>query len=90
MGHGDTQRQFRPKVIEALAGLSILKIAAGTQVSACITNEGVLYTWGYGPCLGTGSTEETCLSPKVVLALTGKRILDIAIGENHILARVTD
>ena len=90
LGHGDTQRQFRPKVIESLQGLSIRKIASGTQISCCITHDGVLYTWGFGPCLGNGTNDETALSPRIVVALNGKRVVDITIGENHIIALTND
>ena len=66
LGHGDTQRQFRPKVIEALYGIPVRKIAAGTQISAAITAEGALYTWGFGPSLGTGRVQNFIRKVKLV------------------------
>lgn len=90
LGHGDTNRQFRPKIIDALQGLTITKIAAGTQLSAALTREGAVYVWGFGPCLGNGASDETYLTPKVVRGLTGRMVIDISIGENHVIALTKD
>ena len=90
LGHGDTNRQFRPKIIDALQGLTITQIAAGTQISAAVTREGALYVWGFGPCLGNGSSDETFLLPKVVRGLSGRVVIDIAVGENHVVALTKD
>ena len=40
LGHGDTNRVYRPKVIEALAGLYIRKVACGSQASLALTSTG--------------------------------------------------
>ena len=56
-----------PKLIEALDGLTVIEIAAGSSHSAAIVCEGDLYTWGLGEYgrLGHGDTE-TQLKPKMV------------------------
>lgn len=40
LGHGDTARVFRPKMIEALQGIYIRKVAAGSQFSLALTSNG--------------------------------------------------
>ncbi len=40
LGHGEIARLYRPKVIEALQGISIVKVQAGNQVSLALTAEG--------------------------------------------------
>lgn len=40
LGHGDTVRQHRPKVIEALQGVYVRKVAAGSQFSLALTSNG--------------------------------------------------
>lgn len=40
LGHGDTQKTSRPKAIEALQGLYIRKVAAGSQFSLALTTNG--------------------------------------------------
>lgn len=40
LGHGDTARQHRPKVIDALQGVYVRKVAAGSQFSLALTSNG--------------------------------------------------
>lgn len=40
LGHGDTNRQLKPKVIEALTGLYIRKVSCGSQSSLAVTSSG--------------------------------------------------
>lgn len=44
LGHGDTNRVYRPKVIEALHGFIIRKVCAGSQSSLALTSAGQVYT----------------------------------------------
>ncbi|XP_048738015.2 probable E3 ubiquitin-protein ligase HERC1 isoform X3 [Ostrea edulis] len=86
LGHGDTNRQHKPKVIEAFSGLYIRKVACGSQSSLAITSSGQLYAWGCGAILGCGSAEYTALRPRLVEDLQSKRVVDIACGDSHVLA----
>ena len=47
LGHGDTQKTSRPKVVEALQGLYIRKVAAGSQFSLALTTNGQVK---HAPC----------------------------------------
>ncbi|KAL7983783.1 hypothetical protein Chor_000659, partial [Crotalus horridus] len=71
----------RPRVVESLRGIEVVDIAAGGAHSACITAAGDLYTWGKGRYgrLGHGDSEDQ-LKPKLVEALQGYRVIDIACG----------
>ncbi|XP_068720941.1 E3 ubiquitin-protein ligase HERC2-like [Montipora capricornis] len=81
LGHGSRGSCDRPRVVEALRGKSIMEIACGGSHSACITGNGELYTWGKGRYgrLGHGDSEDQLL-PKLVEALRGQRVLDVACG----------
>uniref|UniRef100_A0A2K5YQA7 HECT-type E3 ubiquitin transferase n=1 Tax=Mandrillus leucophaeus TaxID=9568 RepID=A0A2K5YQA7_MANLE len=86
LGHGDTNRVYKPKVIEALQGMFIRKVCAGSQSSLALTSTGQVYAWGCGACLGCGSSEATALRPKLIEELAATRIVDVSIGDSHCLA----
>ncbi|MEE6507644.1 hypothetical protein FKM82_027611 [Ascaphus truei] len=81
LGHGNRSPCDRPRVIESLRGVEVIDIAAGGAHSACITAAGELYTWGKGRYgrLGHGDSEDQ-LKPKLVEALHGYHVIDIACG----------
>lgn len=81
---------YRPKVIEALQGLVIRKVAAGSQFSLALTLTGQVYSWGSGGCLGSGNIDTICLSPTLMTDLAPYRIVDIAAGDAHCLALTID
>ncbi|KAL1007751.1 hypothetical protein UPYG_G00091160 [Umbra pygmaea] len=86
LGHGDTNRVYKPKVVEALQGMFIRKVCAGSQSSLALTSTGQVYAWGCGACLGCGSSEATALRPKLTEELAATRVVDISIGDSHCLA----
>ncbi|XP_060607151.1 E3 ubiquitin-protein ligase HERC2-like isoform X1 [Ruditapes philippinarum] len=81
LGHGNRSPCDRPRVIESLRGKEVVSIAAGGAHSACITSSGELYTWGKGRYgrLGHGDSEDQS-KPKMVEALKGQRVTDVACG----------
>ncbi|KAM4682548.1 E3 ubiquitin-protein ligase HERC2 isoform 7-T7 [Amazona ochrocephala] len=81
LGHGNRSPCDRPRVVESLRGIEVVDIAAGGAHSACITAAGDLFTWGKGRYgrLGHGDSEDQ-LKPKLVEALQGCRVIDIACG----------
>ncbi|XP_037548156.1 probable E3 ubiquitin-protein ligase HERC1 [Nematolebias whitei] len=86
LGHGDTNRVYRPKVIEALHGFIIRKVCAGSQSSLALTSAGQVFSWGCGSCLGCGSSETTSLRPRFIEDLSITKIIDISCGDSHCLA----
>ncbi|XP_054728194.1 probable E3 ubiquitin-protein ligase HERC2 [Anastrepha obliqua] len=81
LGHGNRLTMEKPKLIEALRAKKIRDIACGSSHSAAITSAGELYTWGLGEYgrLGHGDNA-TQLKPKLVAALSGKRVIQVACG----------
>ncbi|XP_007895403.2 probable E3 ubiquitin-protein ligase HERC1 [Callorhinchus milii] len=90
LGHGDTNRVYRPKVVECLQGLYIRKACAGSQSSLALTSAGQVFAWGCGSCLGSGSSETTALRPRLVDELNSTKIIDISCGDSHCLALTHD
>ncbi|XP_018562377.1 E3 ubiquitin-protein ligase HERC2 isoform X2 [Anoplophora glabripennis] len=81
LGHGNRSSCETPKLIEALQGYEIVDIACGGAHSSAITSSGHLYTWGKGRYgrLGHGDSEDQ-LKPKLVEALLGYKVVDVACG----------
>ncbi|XP_041057144.1 probable E3 ubiquitin-protein ligase HERC1 isoform X1 [Carcharodon carcharias] len=90
LGHGETNRVYRPKVIECLQGLYVRKVCAGSQSSLALTSAGQVFAWGCGSCLGSGSSETTALRPRLVEELNSTKIIDISCGDSHCLALTHD
>ncbi|CAM1299303.1 HERC1 (predicted) [Pycnogonum litorale] len=90
LGHGDTSRVYRPTVIETLSGTLIRKVVGGNQSSLALTTSGQVYSWGFGPCLGCGSSESTFLIPRLVDDLANVRVVDVVIGDGHCIALTND
>ena len=88
-GHGTTEGiQTTPrKVGGCLEGRNkVIYIAAGVEHSACIDENGDIYTWGKegDGRLGHGN-RRTLYSPKRVNGLDGKKCVAVACGECHTL-----
>ncbi|XP_050538275.1 serine/threonine-protein kinase Nek8-like [Daktulosphaira vitifoliae] len=62
LGHGEWNGITRPKLIEFLLKLDIVKISCGNHHVAALTNEGQMYTWGRGNHgqLGVGNLQDCC------------------------------
>ena len=102
LGHVDGDRRpvgyphlHRPEVIQALSGVRVVAIAAGSIHSMVLTDEGKVLSFGIGgerSCdgrLGHGYVDmgphevEHQYWPKVIKALCGTRVVAIAAGGNH-------
>ncbi|KAJ1930264.1 hypothetical protein IWQ60_000445 [Tieghemiomyces parasiticus] len=69
----------------------IAKVYAGLDYSACVTEEGHLYMWGFNSEFGRlGAGRAHVLTPQRVRLLeqegpTSLRVLDVALGSHHVL-----
>ena len=84
-GHGDTEgHQYNPKLLEKLAGKRIVQLSACGFHTACLTENGELYSWGEGKFGRLGhNNERNHHSPKLVEALVGKKPRQVSCGGFH-------
>ncbi|KAM8974841.1 RCC1 domain-containing protein 1 isoform 2-T2 [Pelodytes ibericus] len=47
LGHGDLEDVLEPRIVDALHGLKMNEVAAGGWHSACISDGGDIYCWGW-------------------------------------------
>ncbi len=50
LGHGDTNRVYKPRVVEALVGNYIRKVVAGSQFSLALTSTGTVSLIQFASC----------------------------------------
>ena len=96
---GDGTNQNRPLsglvfTTGALAGKSVVKVAAGGSHNVVLTSDGKMSAWGFNNAgnLGDGTQEQRTVPVEVVLSgvLAGKAIASVTAGQNHNLALTTD
>uniref|UniRef100_A0A6J0UG79 non-specific serine/threonine protein kinase n=1 Tax=Pogona vitticeps TaxID=103695 RepID=A0A6J0UG79_9SAUR len=81
------QPQFVCRFLEGQSGVTIKNVACGDLFTACLTDRGIVLTFGSGSsgCLGHETLVDVS-QPKIVEALLGYEIMQVACGASHILA----
>ncbi|KYO28712.1 serine/threonine-protein kinase Nek8 [Alligator mississippiensis] len=81
------QPQFVSRFLEGQSGVTIKHVSCGDLFSACLTDRGIIMTFGSGSngCLGHGNFTDVT-QPKIVEALLGYEIVQVACGASHVLA----
>jgi hypothetical protein len=87
LGHGDESDQPTPKHVETLLGVKVTMVSCGYEHTAVCTEDGHMYTFGYGKegQLGHGYKENRS-SPVLVQALEGKHITQVQCGGYYTMA----
>ncbi|XP_044528780.1 serine/threonine-protein kinase Nek8 isoform X3 [Gracilinanus agilis] len=85
------QPQFISRFLEGQSGVTIKHVACGDLFTACLTDRGIIMTFGSGSngCLGHGSFTDLS-QPTIVEALLGYEMVQVACGASHVLALSTE
>ena len=87
-GHGSRDTVEKPRLIQSLRGVEIVKISAGSRHSACIDSRGNLYTWGcgrhgkLGHPIASGTNHADVTRPKKVFHFEHLFVVDVACGDS--------
>nr|XP_060612648.1 serine/threonine-protein kinase Nek8 [Anolis sagrei ordinatus] len=85
------QPQFVCRFLEGQSGVTIKHVACGDLFTTCLTDRGIVLTFGSGSsgCLGHETLTDVS-QPKIVEALLGYEITQVASGASHVLAVSTE
>uniref|UniRef100_A0A5F8GG05 Serine/threonine-protein kinase Nek8 n=1 Tax=Monodelphis domestica TaxID=13616 RepID=A0A5F8GG05_MONDO len=85
------QPQFISRFLEGQSGVTIKHVACGDLFTACLTDRGIIMTFGSGSngCLGHGGFTDLS-QPTIVEALLGYEMVQVACGASHVLALSTE
>ncbi|KAH9518439.1 Serine/threonine-protein kinase Nek8, partial [Bulinus truncatus] len=78
---------FIPRFLEGQTAVTIQHVACGDLFTACLTDRGILMTFGSGAngCLGHGNCNNVTQA-KIVEALLGYEVIQVSCGASHVLA----
>ncbi|XP_058465564.1 probable E3 ubiquitin-protein ligase HERC2 [Malaya genurostris] len=89
LGHGDSEDQLQPKLVEALLGYRAIDIACGSgdAQTLCITDDDNVYSWGDGDYgkLGRGGSDG-CKIPMKIESLAGLGVVKVECGSQFSVA----
>ncbi|XP_033115096.1 serine/threonine-protein kinase Nek8-like [Anneissia japonica] len=78
---------FIPRFLEGQSAVTIKHVSCGDLFTACLTDRGILMTYGSGAhgCLGHGNYHDVTQA-KIVEALLGYEIIMVSCGASHVMA----
>ncbi|XP_048005438.1 probable E3 ubiquitin-protein ligase HERC2 [Leguminivora glycinivorella] len=89
LGHGDSEDQLVPKMVEYLASYRVIDVACGSgdAQTLCITDDDNVWSWGDGDYgkLGRGGSEG-CKQPMKIECLKGLRVIKVECGSQFSVA----
>ncbi|XP_049884481.1 probable E3 ubiquitin-protein ligase HERC2 isoform X2 [Pectinophora gossypiella] len=89
LGHGDSEDQLVPKMVEALTSYRVIDVACGSgdAQTLCITDDDNVWSWGDGDYgkLGRGGSEG-CKMPMRIDCLKGLRVTKVECGSQFSVA----
>ena len=89
LGHGNSDDQTTPKLVQAFHGLSVVCVACGSGDSQtlAVTSDGQVWSWGDGDYgkLGRGGSDG-CKVPKAVPDLDKKGVRKVECGSQFSVA----
>ncbi|XP_073941047.1 probable E3 ubiquitin-protein ligase HERC2 [Choristoneura fumiferana] len=89
LGHGDSEDQLVPKMVEYLASHRVIDVACGSgdAQTLCITDDDNVWSWGDGDYgkLGRGGSEG-CKQPMKIECLKGLRVIKVECGSQFSVA----
>ncbi|KAL1491001.1 hypothetical protein ABEB36_011663 [Hypothenemus hampei] len=86
LGTGQLDDHTTPELLQALAGIKIVKIAAGGWHSACVSEQGDLYLWGWNDKGQLGQNDWTVLATPKAVDIgenTEVNVKKVACGTKH-------
>eukprot|EP01135_Chromosphaera_perkinsii_P006128 Nk52_evm1s412 gene=Nk52_evmTU1s412 len=90
LGHGDTVPHKKPRRIQYFVdnGILINDVCCGEDFTICLTESGLIYTFGNNDagCCGQDDEKGQYLSPSLVASLKHLTVTNISCGNAHVLA----
>ncbi|CAH1128754.1 unnamed protein product [Ceutorhynchus assimilis] len=89
LGHGDSEDQLKPKLVEALVGYKVVAVACGSgdAQTLCVTDDDNVWSWGDGDYgkLGRGGSDG-CKLPMKIESLAGLGVNRVECGSQFSIA----
>ncbi|XP_078045783.1 E3 ubiquitin-protein ligase HERC2 [Augochlora pura] len=89
LGHGDSEDQLTPKLVEALQDYKVIDIACGSgdAQTLCVTDDDNVWSWGDGDYgkLGRGGSDG-CKVPMKIESLAGLGVIKVECGSQFSVA----
>ena len=84
-GHGNGKGHCDNVILRGLNSNCVISASANHGITACVTRDGEVFTWGFGSSgrLGHGDTTVEQRTPKRVEALIGVKAKQVSCGKYH-------
>lgn len=89
LGHGDSDDQLKPMIVQALQGYKVIDVACGSgdAQTLCVTDDDNVWSWGDGDYgkLGRGGSDG-CKVPMKIESLAGLGVIKVECGSQFSVA----